>query len=109
LKKYRFDKIKIDTSFIADVTRSKEARAIIHALVGLAAELDMEIVAEGIETETQLGYVTGARCTAAQGFYLGRPVPEAAIRRRLEAQVRGEPWVGRESDGEPTPLKRRRA
>ncbi len=109
LKKYRFDKIKIDTSFIADVTRSKEARAIIHALVGLAAELDMEIVAEGIETETQLGYVTGARCTAAQGFYLGRPVPEAAIRRRLEAQVRGEPWVGRESDGESTPLKRRRA
>jgi diguanylate cyclase (GGDEF)-like protein len=109
LKKYRFDKIKIDTSFIADVTRSKEARAIIHALVGLAAELDMEIVAEGIETETQLGYVTGARCTAAQGFYLGRPVPEAAIRRRLEAQVRGEPWIGRESDKEPAPLRRRRA
>jgi diguanylate cyclase (GGDEF)-like protein len=93
LKKYRFDKIKIDTSFIADVTRSKEARAIIHALVGLAAELDMEIVAEGIETETQLGYVTGARCTAAQGFYLGRPVPEAVIRRRLEAQRRGEEWI----------------
>jgi diguanylate cyclase (GGDEF)-like protein len=86
LKKYRFDKIKIDTSFIADVTRSREARAIIHALVGLAAELGMEIVAEGIETETQLGYVTGARCTSAQGFYLGRPVPEKEIRRRLEAQ-----------------------
>jgi diguanylate cyclase (GGDEF)-like protein len=96
LKKYRFDKIKIDTSFIADVTRSREARAIIHALVGLAAELDMEIVAEGIETETQLGYVTGARCTSAQGFYLGRPIPEAAIRRRLEAQARGEEWLGEE-------------
>jgi diguanylate cyclase (GGDEF)-like protein len=94
LKKYRFDKIKIDTSFIADVTRSKEARAIIHALVGLAAELDMEIVAEGIETETQLGYVTGAGCTAAQGFYLGRPVPGEIIGRRLAAQARGEPWDG---------------
>ena len=93
LKKYRFDKIKIDTSFIADVTRSKEARAIIHALVGLAAELDMEIVAEGIETETQLGYVTGARCTAAQGFYLGRPAPQDVIARRLEAQQRGEIWT----------------
>jgi diguanylate cyclase (GGDEF)-like protein len=93
LKKYRFDKIKIDTSFIADVTRSKEARAIIHALVGLAAELDMEIVAEGIETETQLGYVTGARCTAAQGFYLGRPAPRDVIARRLEAQQRGEVWT----------------
>jgi EAL domain-containing protein (putative c-di-GMP-specific phosphodiesterase class I) len=78
LKKYRFDKIKIDTSFIADVTKSREARAIIHALVGLAAELDMDIVAEGIETETQLGYVTGAGCTAAQGFFLGRPVPLTA-------------------------------
>jgi diguanylate cyclase (GGDEF)-like protein len=93
LKKYRFDKIKIDTSFIADVTRSKEARAIIHALVGLAAELDMEIVAEGIETETQLGYVTGARCTAAQGFFLGRPVPEEVIRRRLAVEARGETWT----------------
>jgi EAL domain-containing protein (putative c-di-GMP-specific phosphodiesterase class I) len=93
LKKYAFDKIKIDTSFIADVTKSREARAIINALVGLAAELEMEIVAEGIETETQLGYVTGAHCTAAQGFYLGRPMPEAEIRARLERE-----W---HSDGEP--------
>ena len=90
LKKYKFDKIKIDTSFIADVTRSREARAIIHALVGLAAELDIEIVAEGIETETQLGYVTGAGCTSAQGFYIGRPMPGAAIAARLAAQARGE-------------------
>jgi diguanylate cyclase (GGDEF)-like protein len=89
LKKYAFDKIKIDTTFIADVTKSREARAIINALVGLAAELEMEIVAEGIETETQLGYVTGARCTAAQGFYLGRPMPEAEIRARLEAEWHG--------------------
>jgi diguanylate cyclase (GGDEF)-like protein len=93
LKKYRFDKIKIDTTFIADVTKSREARAIIHALVSLAAELDMEIVAEGIETETQLGYVTGAGCTAAQGFFLGRPVPESVINRRLELQGRGIEWT----------------
>ena len=96
LKKYRFDKIKIDTSFIADVTKSREARAIIHALVGLAAELDMEIVAEGIETETQLGYVTGAGCTAAQGFFLGRPMPESVINRRLEMQGRGLDWTEEE-------------
>jgi diguanylate cyclase (GGDEF)-like protein len=107
LKKYRFDKIKIDTTFIADVTKSREARAIIHALVGLAAELDMEIVAEGIETETQLGYVTGARCTAAQGFFLGKPVPESVISRRLEAQRRGEEWT--EEDPEVEPLRRRQA
>jgi len=89
LKKYAFDKIKIDTSFIADVTKSREARAIINALVGLAAELEMDIVAEGIETETQLGYVTGAHCTSAQGFYLGRPMPAADIKARLEAEWRG--------------------
>jgi diguanylate cyclase (GGDEF)-like protein len=105
LKKYRFDKIKIDTSFIADVTKSREARAIIHALVGLAAELGMEIVAEGIETETQLGYVTGARCTSAQGFYLGRPMPEAEIAARLEAQAAGETW--RTEDPSEPPLIRR--
>jgi diguanylate cyclase (GGDEF)-like protein len=105
LKKYRFDKIKIDTTFIADVTKSREARAIIHALVGLAAELGMEIVAEGIETETQLGYVTGARCTAAQGFYLGRPMPEAEIAARLEAQAAGDTW--RIEDPTEPPLIRR--
>jgi diguanylate cyclase (GGDEF)-like protein len=108
LKKYSFDKIKIDTTFIADVTRSKEARAIIHALVGLAAELDMEIVAEGIETETQLGYVTGARCTAAQGFFLGRPAPEAVIRARLAAQERDEEWL-EEDFVEPAAIRRLRA
>jgi diguanylate cyclase (GGDEF)-like protein len=107
LKKYRFDKIKIDTSFIADVTKSREARAIIHALVSLAAELDMEIVAEGIETETQLGYVTGAGCTAAQGFFLGRPVPESVINRRLEMQGRGEAWL--EADPAPGSLRRLQA
>jgi len=107
LKKYRFDKIKIDTTFIADVTKSREARAIIHALVSLAAELDMEIVAEGIETETQLGYVTGAGCTAAQGFFLGRPVPESVIRRRLDAQGRGEEWT--EADPAPGSLRRLQA
>jgi diguanylate cyclase (GGDEF)-like protein len=107
LKKYRFDKIKIDTTFIADVTKSREARAIIHALVGLAAELDMEIVAEGIETETQLGYVTGAGCTAAQGFFLGRPVPESVINRRLEAQGRGVLWTEEEPEAEG--LRRRQA
>jgi diguanylate cyclase (GGDEF)-like protein len=99
LKKYKFDKIKIDTSFIADVTRSKEARAIIHALVGLAAELDIEIVAEGIETETQLSYVTGAGCTSAQGFFLGRPIPGDAIAQRLAAEARGERWGGAEAAG----------
>jgi diguanylate cyclase (GGDEF)-like protein len=107
LKKYRFDKIKIDTTFIADVTKSREARAIIHALVSLAAELDMEIVAEGIETETQLGYVTGAGCTAAQGFFLGRPVPESVINRRLEMQGRGEEWL--EEDPLPGSLRRLQA
>lgn len=88
LKKYAFDKIKIDTTFIADVTKSREARAIINALVSLATELEIDIVAEGIETETQLGYVTGARCTSAQGFYLGRPMPGADIKARLEAEWR---------------------
>ena len=107
LKKYSFDKIKIDTSFIADVMRSREARAIVHALVGLADELDMEIVAEGIENDTQLRYVSGARCTSAQGFYLGRPVSEEEIGRRLEAESRGERW--QELEGRAPPVRRLQA
>ena len=60
----------------------------------------MEIVAEGIETKTQLDYVTGAGCTAAQGFYIGRAQPEEVVRRRLHAQARGEPWVADEAQPE---------
>jgi EAL domain-containing protein (putative c-di-GMP-specific phosphodiesterase class I) len=68
----------------------------------------MDIVAEGIETETQLGYVTGARCTMAQGFFVGRPVPQDVIRTRLAAQGRGEAWAGEDQNFQPV-LKRLQA
>jgi diguanylate cyclase (GGDEF)-like protein len=93
LMKYRFEKIKIDTSFTASVTQRKEARAIVHAVVELAGKLDMEVIVEGIETAAQLSFITSLGCTSGQGFLLGRPVPERAIHRRLDMQQHGQKWL----------------
>ena len=86
LRAYAFDTIKIDTSFVADLHTSREAKAIIRAVVGLADELGMETVAEGVERDEQLGLISAAGCTHVQGFLLGEPMPARAVLRRLKAE-----------------------
>jgi diguanylate cyclase (GGDEF)-like protein len=75
LCRYRFDVIKIDRSFLANVHRHSEARAVIQAISSLASSLDLTVVAEGIETLDQLIYITDHGCAAAQGYYFARPMP----------------------------------
>ncbi|WP_181702849.1 bifunctional diguanylate cyclase/phosphodiesterase [Chthonobacter albigriseus] len=75
LRRFPFDKIKIDQSFIADLTRSSEAQAIVAAIVGLGTTLAMTTTAEGVETEEQLVLLKAIGCQQAQGFLFARPVP----------------------------------
>jgi diguanylate cyclase (GGDEF)-like protein len=84
LHKYMFDKIKIDSSFIRAVGESRAAQAIINAVVSLARTLDVETVAEGVETAQQLAHVRELGCTGVQGYYLSMPVPEREIEALLE-------------------------
>ena len=79
LRRYTFDSIKIDTSFVSDLHTSKEAKAIINAVVGLADALEIETVAEGVETVQQLRSVRAAGCTNAQGYLLGLPMQLSRI------------------------------
>jgi diguanylate cyclase (GGDEF)-like protein len=75
LRKFPFDKIKIDRSFISDVDEDTEAEAVVHAIITLCRSLKLNVTAEGVETTRQLALLRTHGCTFAQGYLLGRPTP----------------------------------
>jgi EAL domain-containing protein (putative c-di-GMP-specific phosphodiesterase class I) len=75
LHAFPFDKIKIDRSFIADVERNGQAATIVRAVLALGRELNLPVVAEGVETPAQLAFLSGEACAEVQGYLLGRPRP----------------------------------
>jgi EAL domain-containing protein (putative c-di-GMP-specific phosphodiesterase class I) len=85
LHRFRFDKVKIDRSFIAALGRRREGLAIVRAIIGICRHLDMTALAEGVETEDQLGVLRSERCVELQGFLFGRPAPLETARAMLAA------------------------
>jgi diguanylate cyclase (GGDEF)-like protein len=79
VKRLPVDRLKIDQSFIRDVVYDPNDRAIVAAIVNLAHNLRMEVVAEGVETADQLEYVRSVECDLVQGYYYGRPMTAAQI------------------------------
>jgi diguanylate cyclase (GGDEF)-like protein/PAS domain S-box-containing protein len=75
LQAFPFDKIKIDRAFVMNLGRSPQSAAIVRAVIGLGHGLEMSIVAEGVETQEQLGFLADVGCDAVQGYYLGKPLP----------------------------------
>jgi diguanylate cyclase (GGDEF)-like protein len=81
LRKFPFDKIKIDQSFIRDLGDGSDSLAIVRAVTGLGSSLGMATIAEGVETSEQLKRLRAEGCTKAQGFLFGAPKPaDEAIR-----------------------------
>ena len=83
LRSFPFKKVKIDRSFVHDVSEHPDKLAIVRSIADLASELDMRSVAEGIETAADLTAVSAAGYDAAQGFYFSLPVPARAVRRTI--------------------------
>ncbi|HVM53160.1 MAG TPA: bifunctional diguanylate cyclase/phosphodiesterase [Acidimicrobiales bacterium] len=79
LTRYPLSELKIDRSFVQGVARRPADRAVIRALVGLAHDLGLRVVAEGIEDGDQLAELTRLGCDAGQGFHLHRPAPASMI------------------------------
>jgi predicted signal transduction protein with EAL and GGDEF domain len=79
LRSFPFDKIKIDRSFIKDLGERGDCVAIIKAIAGLGAALDMTITAEGVETGEQFRLVRDHGCTEVQGYLFGRPCPARVL------------------------------
>ncbi|WP_050422665.1 sensor domain-containing protein [Bradyrhizobium tropiciagri] len=75
LQAFPFDKIKIDRAFVINLGRNPQSAAIVRAVIDLGHGLEMSIVAEGVETEAQLGFLAEEGCDAVQGYLIGRPAP----------------------------------
>lgn len=79
LRRFPFDKIKIDKSFVQSQTSDEGVRVILDAIVGMCRSLGLVTVAEGVETPRQLAMLKARGCSHVQGFLLARPMPEAAV------------------------------
>jgi diguanylate cyclase (GGDEF)-like protein len=73
LRAFPFDKIKLDRSFMSELEGSQQSKAIIRAVLALGESLDIPVLAEGVETRTQLEFLRAQGCDEVQGYLLGRP------------------------------------
>jgi EAL domain-containing protein (putative c-di-GMP-specific phosphodiesterase class I) len=79
LRKFPFDKIKIDASFVRDMCSREDSLAIVRAVAAMGASLGMTTTAEGVETKEQLARLRKEGCTEAQGYLFSRPRPAHEI------------------------------
>ncbi len=79
LRSFRFDKIKIDQSFIRDLSEQDDSRAIVRAVAALGSSFGMTTTAEGVETGEQVKYLRLEGCTEIQGYLVSPPRPAAEI------------------------------
>jgi diguanylate cyclase (GGDEF)-like protein/PAS domain S-box-containing protein len=80
LRQYPFDKVKIDKSFIEDISRDLNGKRITSAIISLAHSLNMNVVAEGIENEVELRYLVEEECDLGQGYFFNRPLPVQSLK-----------------------------
>ena len=89
LKRFPIDTIKVDRSFVRELSSNAEDRAITEAIIVMGKSLKMDVVAEGVETQGQIEFLRNHGCDEFQGFYFSKAVPPAAITDLLRAQ----PWI----------------
>lgn len=84
LKKFPVDKIKIDQSFISDIPADTDDIALTLAIIALSQNLNISVIAEGIETIAQLSFLIQNRCIEGQGYYFSKPIPAAEMKDLLQ-------------------------
>lgn len=84
LRKLPFSRLKIDQSFIRDMLTQPDCAAIVKSVIGLAQELKIGVVAEGVETADQLDYLRRTSCDEVQGYFIGRPMSAGEISSLLD-------------------------
>jgi diguanylate cyclase (GGDEF)-like protein/PAS domain S-box-containing protein len=90
LKRFPIDSLKIDRSFIRDIASDPDDAAITTAILAMAGGLGLEVVAEGVETMEQLGFLRGRKCQMIQGYLFSKPLPSEQIRALLCEQIAGK-------------------
>jgi EAL domain-containing protein (putative c-di-GMP-specific phosphodiesterase class I) len=89
LRNFRFDKIKIDRSFIRDLADGSRSSAIVRAVTGLGSSLGIKTTAAGVETEDQLARLRAEGCTEVQGYLFSAPCPARDVARVVAELSRG--------------------
>ena len=84
LKKFPVDKIKIDQSFISDIPTDTDDIALTLAIIALSQNLNISVIAEGVETIAQLNFLIQNRCIEGQGYYFSKPIPAAEMKSLLQ-------------------------
>jgi EAL domain-containing protein (putative c-di-GMP-specific phosphodiesterase class I) len=79
LKRFPFDSVKIDQSFVRGIPQSKDDEAIVEAIIAMAHSLQLKVVAEGVETREQYDFLRAHNCDQIQGFYVSKPIPSSEI------------------------------
>jgi len=89
LRKFPIDTLKVDQSFVRHISTGGGDAAIVTAVISMARSLKMRVVAEGVETKTELDFLQAHQCDEAQGYYFSRPVPAPEFMRLLRRGLRG--------------------
>ena len=107
LRELRFDKLKIDKSYVTTLKQGNKRAKLIDAIIQLGASMSLETTAEGIETSTNLSWLSNQGCTHGQGYLFGRPMPKEtadhylnSVDARQHQGVARSPGVDRSVTGE---------
>jgi len=91
LKRFRFDVLKIDRSFVAGLPSNPDDVSLVKAILAMAKGLDLRVLAEGVEHHAQLDFLTAQGCDFAQGYLVAKPMNEDSYRGYLkERQAKGD-------------------
>jgi EAL domain-containing protein (putative c-di-GMP-specific phosphodiesterase class I) len=89
LRKFPVDALKIDQSFIRQISTAGDDTAIVTAVIAMARSLKLRVVAEGVETLEELAFLRAHHCDEAQGYYFSRPLPAQEFAKLLETGIQG--------------------
>jgi diguanylate cyclase len=87
LRRFPLDALKIDQSFVRQISVAGEDTAIVTAVIGMAQNLKLRVIAEGVETLEELEFLRALHCDEAQGYYFSRPVPAEQFAKLLKSGI----------------------
>ncbi|HUF86623.1 MAG TPA: EAL domain-containing protein [Thermohalobaculum sp.] len=91
LQKFPVDTLKIDQSFVRKIGALPDGAALVTAVINIARSLNLQAVAEGVETKEELAFLKAQGCNAAQGYHFSRPVPQNELAKLLDSQKKAGP------------------